>query len=62
MATTGTVRDPVVIEAKPPGVFDRAAVQAALKFKHKPKVVNGEPIEVSGVRNLFKCELWDRIR
>lgn len=54
---TGAVRDPVVIEASPPGIFDRAAIQAALKFKYKPKVVNGEPIDVAGVRNLITFEL-----
>ena len=59
MTSTGAVRDPVVIEAKPPGIFDRAAINAALKFKYKPKVVNGEPIEVAGVRNLIKFELQD---
>lgn len=56
---TGAVRDPVVIEASPPGIFDRAAIQAALKFKYKPKVVNGEPIDVAGVRNLITFELAD---
>ena len=59
VTSTGAVRNPVVIEAKPPGIFDRAAVQAALKFKYKPKVVNGEPVEVAGVRNLIKFELED---
>jgi protein TonB len=54
---SGAVRDPVVIEASPPGIFDRAAMQAALKFKYKPKVVNGEPIDVAGVRNLITFEL-----
>ena len=57
VTTSGAVRDPVVIEAKPPGVFDRSAIQAALKFKYKPKVANGEPLEVSGVRNLIKFKL-----
>ena len=55
----GTVMNPVVIEAKPNGIFDRAALQAALKFKYKPKVVNGEPIEVRGVRNIIRFELED---
>ncbi len=57
VTTTGAVRDPRVVESKPPGIFDSAAVQAALKFKYKPKVVNGEPIEVAGVRNLITFEL-----
>jgi protein TonB len=56
---TGAVRDPVVLESKPPGIFDRAALQASLKFKYKPKVVNGEPIDVAGVRNRITFELQD---
>ncbi|MEM6707626.1 MAG: energy transducer TonB [Pseudomonadota bacterium] len=56
---TGAVANPVVVEAKPPGIFDRAAMNAALKFKYKPKVVNGEAIDVAGVRNLIKFELAD---
>ena len=54
---TGAVRNPFVVEAKPPGIFDRAAISAALKFKYKPKVVNGEPIDVAGVRNRITFEL-----
>ena len=57
VTTTGAVRDPVVVEAKPKGIFDRAASNAALKFKYKPKVVNGQPIEVPGVRNRITFEL-----
>ncbi len=56
---TGAVTNPVVIEAKPPGIFDRSAMNAALKFKYKPKVVNGEAVDVAGVRNLIKFELAD---
>ncbi len=56
---TGAVRDPEIIESKPPGIFDRAALGAALKFKYKPKVVNGEPIDVAGVRNRITFELAD---
>lgn len=56
---SGAVSDPVVVEADPPGIFDRAAIQAALKFKYKPKVVNGEPIDVAGVRNRITFELTD---
>ncbi len=59
VTATGAVRDPVVIEAKPPGIFDRAAINAALKFKYKPKVINGEPIEVAGVLNRIVFELSD---
>jgi len=57
VTTTGSVRDPVVVEAEPRGIFDKASIEAALKFKYKPRVVNGEPIEVHGVRNLFRYRL-----
>lgn len=48
---TGSVRDVHVVESKPPGVFDRVAVEAARKFRYKPRVVDGQPIDVPGVRN-----------
>lgn len=56
---TGTVQDPVVVEAKPPGIFDRAAIQAALKFKYKPRVFNEQPIEVEGVLHRITFEIKD---
>jgi len=34
-------------------------MQAALKFKYKPRVVNGEAVEVPNVRNKFTYELED---
>lgn len=56
---TGTVRDPVVLVAEPPGFFERAALNAVVKFKYKPKVDGGEPVAVSGVRNRFVFEMED---
>jgi len=53
----GSVRDPMVIEAKPEGVFDRAAMDAAVKFKYKPRVVDGVAMEVSGVQNKISFEI-----
>ncbi len=55
----GTVKEPIVIEAQPKGIFDKAAVKSALKYKYKPRVVDGEPIEVSGVRTKITFELQD---
>ncbi|MDG1122072.1 MAG: energy transducer TonB [Glaciecola sp.] len=51
VSTIGAVKNPIVIEAQPQGIFDQAAMDAAKKFKYKPRVVNGEPTEVSGVQN-----------
>lgn len=61
---TGTTRDPQPIasecitkDGKPTTVFNRASVRAALKFKYKPKVVDGKAVEVSGVKNRFTYQL-----
>jgi protein TonB len=59
VTATGAVENPTVIESQPSGIFDRAAISAALKFKYKPKVVNGEPMAVAGVRNRITFELQD---
>ena len=45
----GSVSNPKVINASPKGIFEQAAMDATLKYKYKPRVVNGEPMEVSGV-------------
>jgi protein TonB len=55
----GTVKDPRVVEYHPSTIFNRAALNACLKFKYKPRVVNGEPIEVHGVLNKITFELVD---
>lgn len=55
----GSVSDPEVIEEEPSSIFTRAAINAALKFKYKPKVVDGTPIPVCGVLNRLKFELDD---
>lgn len=57
VTTSGAVKDTRVIEADPPNVFDHAAMEAAKKFKYKPKMVNGKPVEVAGVRNIIRFEL-----
>lgn len=53
----GSVRDPVVVEAEPEGIFDQAAMDAVLKFKYKPRVIDGEAVEVDGVRNRMTFEM-----
>jgi protein TonB len=54
---SGSIRDPRPVDCQPSGVFESASVKAAEKFKYKPRVVDGEPIEVAGVQNKFTYEL-----
>ena len=41
----GTVKDPRVIEANPPRIFNREAIRAILKWKFKPRVIEGVAVE-----------------
>ena len=57
VTTTGTVKDPIVMYSTS-SLFERAAIRAVLKFKYKPRVVDGQPVEVPGVKTriTFKIE------
>ncbi len=57
VTVSGATRDPVAIDCRPPGAFEAASLRAALKFKYRPRVVDGRPVEVHGVRNQFVFEL-----
>ncbi|MCX7544094.1 energy transducer TonB [Marinicella gelatinilytica] len=45
ISPSGTVTNPEVVDAKPRRIFDREAIRAILKFKFKPKIVNGQGVE-----------------
>ena len=57
VTTTGTVRDPIVLFSTS-NLFERAAIRAVLKFKYKPRVVDGVPVDVPNVKTriTFKIE------
>ena len=57
VTASGTVRDPIVLFATS-SLFVRSATRAVLKFKYKPRVVDGVPVDVSGVKTriTFKIE------
>lgn len=56
---TGSVRDPYVVLAEPPTIFNRSAINAASRFKYKPRVENEIPVEVCGVQTRIIFELED---
>lgn len=57
VTTAGTTRDPIVIQSTS-SLFERAAIRAVLKFKYKPRVVDGVPVDVPNVKTriTFKIE------
>ena len=56
----GTIRDPFVVEDQcTSSLFHRASIQASLKFKYKPRVMDGQAVEVPGVQNKFTYEIQE---
>lgn len=70
---SGTVANPAVVKdcawIQPPGyqggnchdspnpIFDSASIRAALKFKYKPRIIDGKPIQTEGVENKITFDL-----
>lgn len=48
----GSVRSARVVDAKPKGLFEAASITAALRWKFRPKVVNGKPVEQRGLQKI----------
>ncbi|GIX21658.1 MAG: hypothetical protein KatS3mg121_0441 [Gammaproteobacteria bacterium] len=57
VTAAGTVSDIRVVESSPRGQFERASIAALERFRYKPRVVNGVPVAVSGLRHVFRFEL-----
>jgi protein TonB len=60
VTSIGTIREPFVVEDQcTSSLFHRASVQASLKFKYKPRVLDGVAVEVPGVQNKFTYEIQE---
>lgn len=57
VTTDGSTKDIVVIESTSE-LFNRAAIESAQKYKYKPRIIDGTPVEVPGVttRIIFQLE------
>jgi protein TonB len=57
VTTSGTVRDvEVVPEMCSDEIFSRPSVEAAKRFRYKPRVIDGVAVEVAGIYNKFYFE------
>ncbi len=60
VTSLGTTKDPVVVQDQcTSSLWHRASLQAALKFKYKPRVIDGVAVEVPGVQNKFTYEILE---
>lgn len=49
---TGSVTSPRVIDSSPPRVFDRAAMRAILRWKFKPRIIDGVAVARTATQTL----------
>ncbi len=49
---TGSVRNPRVIDSRPPRIFDREAIRAILRWKFRPRVVDGVAVERTATQTI----------
>jgi len=44
ITSIGTVEDPKVLRANPPGIFEQSTLRAVRRWRYNPQVVNGRPV------------------
>ena len=60
VTTTGSTRDVQVLEGLcTDKMFHKPSIEAAKKFKYKPRIIDGEAVEVHGIKNRFIYDLPD---
>lgn len=57
ITAAGTVKDLVVVDSEPKGVFDEAASKAVLRWRYNPRVENGVAVERPGEQTLIRFKL-----
>lgn len=57
ITAAGTVKDLVVVDSEPKGVFDEAATKAVARWRYNPKVENGVAVERVGEQTLVRFKL-----
>ena len=48
-----------IIEAEPDKIFNKSAIKATARSRYRPRIVDGKPVEVTGMRKMFSFELKD---
>jgi protein TonB len=57
VTTLGTVKDVEVVSGQcADPIFEHPSIEAAKRFKYKPRVIDGTAVEVHGVYNMFHYE------
>ena len=58
---TGAVLNPIVIDANPPGIFNRSAIRMINKWKYKPLIKKSKAVQRKGVQHLIAYQLEKKV-
>jgi periplasmic protein TonB len=50
IAPDGTVENPKVLESSHPGLYDQVTLKTVLKWRYRPKVVEGKAVKQTGIK------------
>lgn len=54
----GRVKDPLIVDgACDDPLFERPSLNAATSFRYQPRLINGQPVDVPGIRNTFRYRI-----
>jgi TonB family protein len=59
VSKSGSIKDPKILESQPASIFDASALKAASEYKYLPRIVNGEPIDVKGVKTRITFDFFE---
>ena len=57
ITSTGLVRDAFVVEAEPEGWFEDAALKTIARWRYKPRVADGVPVDRIGMQTVIRFDL-----
>ena len=53
----GRVKDVVILDAQPKGLWDRSTIRAVSNWRFQPAMKDGKPVEVTGIKARYTYEL-----
>jgi protein TonB len=53
----GRVKDVVIVDSKPKGMWDRETLRAVNNWRYQPALKDGKPIESRGMEVVYRYEL-----
>ena len=57
VTASGTVQNPEAVDCEPKGLFEKASLTAVKKFEYRPRKLEGQAVDVTGVQTTFTYDM-----